>query len=79
MLVMYRGYTLVVVRENGKSQVKIFSRVDSLMGTRASTTDETALDEARQAVDTLINVRRAMKLVPPVPPAGAAPVPQAHL
>jgi hypothetical protein len=79
MLVMYRGYTLVLIRENGKSQVKIFSRVDALVGTRASTTDETALAEARQAVDTLVNARRAMKFVPPVPPAGPAPVPQAQL
>jgi hypothetical protein len=79
MLVMYRGYTLVLDRENGRSQVKIFSRANALMGTKASTSDETALAEARQTVDAFLSARRTLKSIPPAPPAGGSPAPQAQL
>jgi hypothetical protein len=78
MLVMYRGYTLVLVREDGKSQVKIFSRANAVMTTKASTNEETALAEARQTVDAFLSARRTTKFIPPAPSAGGTPAPQAR-
>jgi hypothetical protein len=73
MLIMYRGYTLVPVREEAKSQVKVFSRSNFILGTRNCVDDESAIIEAKRLVDAILHSRQygqpvVLPQTGPVPP-----------
>jgi hypothetical protein len=51
---MYRGYTLVPVKEETKSRVKIFSGSTLLTRTPDYVDDESALIEAKEMVDGIL-------------------------
>src|ERR1700722_18762863 len=81
MLIMYRGYTLVPVREEAKSQVKVFSRSNFIMGTRNCADDESAIIEAKKLVDAILHSRQCGQPVawPQNSPVAPSTLPSRHL
>jgi predicted DNA-binding ribbon-helix-helix protein len=62
MPVMYRGYTLVPVKDEGKSLVNIFSRASFVMQTKALAGAETAMVEAKRMVDAVLKLSRPVSI-----------------
>jgi hypothetical protein len=55
MMIMYRGYTLVPLKEETKSRVKVFSGATFITATQDYIDEEASLCEAKKMVDSILN------------------------
>ena len=62
MMMTYRGYTLVPLMDDGKSQVSVFSRANLITKTMAFADDQSAVAEARKLVDVILSQRQLRSL-----------------
>jgi hypothetical protein len=79
MLMMYRGYTLVPMREEARSQVKVFSRSNFITGTKTCADDESAIMEAKNMVDAILHSRQCRLGLPQNRAGVPAPLPSRNL